>query len=79
MDDLLWWLGGSVIFILMFDLALVGMKRKSISYKINERFGLDPSRAIFWAVLGGLFVHFTNWRPREEDGNKELFEEKQNE
>lgn len=74
MNDLLWWIGGIVMFVLMFDLALVATGRKTISYKIGKRFALDLPRAIFYFVLGGLFVHFTDWRPKGEEDKKELFD-----
>ena len=70
---LLWWIGGVVMFVLMFDVALVAMGFRTISVTVTDQFGLPVTQAVFYFVFGGLFVHFTNWRTQGEDDKTDIF------
>ena len=60
-----WWIGAVVMFVLMFDIALVLMGINSISHEVYTRFQIDPAPGIFCFVAGGLFVHFMGWVPKK--------------
>lgn len=59
-----WWIGAVIMFSLMADIGLYLMGSEyTISRQLQSEYGGHGPALVLGFVLGGLFVHFFEWKP----------------